>query len=62
MVETPLARVTRTAAKAMRAREEFEAAVVAAHATGVSLRVIAAAAETNHEAVRTIIQRGKAGR
>lgn len=52
-----LARVARAAEKAARTREELEAAIVAAHESGESLRAIAAAAGTNHEAVRTVIQR-----
>jgi hypothetical protein len=57
MPQDPLERVRRTAAKATTARAELEAAIVAAHAGGASLRAIAAAAGTNHEAIRVIVAR-----
>lgn len=53
----PLGRVRKAAEKASATRADLEAAIVAAHAGGASLRAIASAAGTNHEAIRVIVAR-----
>ena len=52
-----LRRLERLGAKAARAREELEEAIVDASSAGLSLRKIADAAGTNHEAVRQLLRR-----
>jgi hypothetical protein len=56
MASDSLNRVKRASTKTTQAREALEAAIVAAHENGSSLRAIAGAADMAHETVRTIIQ------
>jgi AcrR family transcriptional regulator len=51
----PLSAVATEAARAMRARADFEAAVVAASEAGHSLRQVAEAAGVSHEQIRRIV-------
>jgi hypothetical protein len=54
-LKTELQKVQREAAKAASARDKLETAMREAHAAGVSLRDIAAAAGVSHEQVRRMI-------
>ena len=54
-----LAAVRRTAARALTASEQRDAAIAAASAEGVPMRTIAEAAGLSHQRVHQIIQKGK---